>query len=148
MQYFQIAIYILLALFIIVLLRYVWSLFFADEGYLPEQWKFSLKNNKVSDEVIQLEKSYSDKVRFFNFWFQIERIKKEDIQGDFAELGVYKGETAKIFHSIDKTRKLHLFDTFSGFEKDDLEPETGEAATYKSKNFADTSLKKVKDILS
>ena len=56
---------------------------------------------------------------------------------------MYKGETAKIIHTLDNSRKLHLFDTFEGFKKDDLKNETGEAATYTSKNFADTSEEKV-----
>ena len=40
-------------------------------------------------------------------------------------------------------RNLHLFDTFEGFTNADLQTEKGEAATYTSKNFADTSVNKV-----
>jgi O-methyltransferase len=40
-------------------------------------------------------------------------------------------------------RTLHLFDTFEGFTGTDLQPETGEASTYTTKNFADTSINKV-----
>ncbi|MFN8134390.1 MAG: TylF/MycF/NovP-related O-methyltransferase [Bacteroidales bacterium] len=40
-------------------------------------------------------------------------------------------------------RNLHLFDTFEGFTGTDLLTEKGEAATYSSKNFADTSINKV-----
>ena len=148
MQYLQIAIYIVTAVFLIILLRFIWTMFFVDKGYYPEQWKFLVKSAKVSKEVRELEKYFPDKVRFFNFWFQIERIKKENISGAYAELGVYKGETAKILHALDENRKLYLFDSFTGFEPKDLEAETGEAATYKQKDFADTSLKKVKEYLN
>ena len=118
-------------------------MFFIDKGYFPEQWKFLVKSDKVSKEIRELEKYFPDKVRFFNFWFQAEKIKKDGIKGHFAELGVYKGETAKILHNLDTNRKLYLFDSFTGFEPKDLEGETGEAATYKQKDFADTSLEKV-----
>ncbi|MCF8296705.1 MAG: TylF/MycF family methyltransferase [Saprospiraceae bacterium] len=143
MQYIQIAIYLLTAVFLIILVRYLWIMFFIDKDYYPEQWKFLVKSGQVSKEIRELEKYFPDKVRFFNFWFQAERIKKDGIKGSFAELGVYKGDTAKILHNLDVNRKLFLFDSFTGFEPEDLKVETGEAATYKQKDFADTSLEKV-----
>ena len=42
------------------------------------------------------------------------------IPGDLAELGVYQGHTAKLFHHYLPERVLHLFDTFSGFAKEDV----------------------------
>ena len=90
-----------------------------------------------------MERKYPDKVRFFNIWFQIERLKKEKVAGCFAELGVYKGETARIIHLTAPSRILRLFDTFEGLPSKDLKEETGEAATYTSKNFADTSIQKI-----
>jgi O-methyltransferase len=89
---------------------------------------------------MQLEKHYPDKVRFFTWWFQVERLKRDRVPGDFAELGVYKGESACILHHLDPGRKFHLFDTFSGFPQQDLEHESGEAATYTSDRFSDTHI--------
>ncbi len=89
------------------------------------------------------ERRYSDKVRFFNFWFQVERLKKEKIVGTFAELGVYRGDSANIIHLMDTSRKFHLFDTFEGFREKDLVNEKGKAATYTKHNFADTSMEAV-----
>jgi len=43
---------------------------------------------------------------------------------------------------------LLLFDTFEGFTEHDLEKESGEAAEYSSRNFADTSLEKVKTFVN
>jgi len=139
---FQIFAAVLLGVVGILMVRYL-ILSMKEKSYHPAQWAYFLKKKKLSESLINLEKSYDDKVRFYNFWFQVERIKKENIKGAFAELGVYKGETAKIIHKLDNSRKLHLFDTFEGFDKDDLKSETGEASTYSSKNFADTNEKKV-----
>jgi O-methyltransferase len=77
---------------------------------------------------------------FFNWWLQVERLKAWQVAGAFAELGVYKGESARIIHHMDPDRRFHLFDTFEGFRPDDLEAERGEAATYSTNNFADTSI--------
>lgn len=122
-----------------LLLRYIWGIFF-DKSYKPVEWENARKEGRISGELLRLEKNYPDKVRFFNWWFQVERLKRDGVPGDFAELGVYKGESAKIIHRMDPDRKFHLFDTFEGFKEEDLKGETGEAATYTTRNFADTTL--------
>ena len=111
---------------------------------MPESWKYAVRNNKISSELNKYQRSFKDKIRFYNIWLQIERIKKENVKGCFAELGVYKGETAKLIHLCEPEREFLLFDTFEGFKQSDLENESGEAAEYTTKNFADTSLEKVK----
>jgi O-methyltransferase len=128
---------------LILLVRYAWGIFF-DTNYRPVEWENARKQGLVSKELIRMERNYPDKVRFFNWWFQVERLKRDGVPGDFAELGVYKGESAKIIHSLDPSRKFHLYDTFEGFDDEDLKHETGEAATYTNRNFADTSLEAVR----
>ncbi|MCX6233390.1 MAG: class I SAM-dependent methyltransferase [Bacteroidetes bacterium] len=138
-------------LFIVVILvfliRYLWGMFFG-KSYYPAAWEENANSGFIPPLLVKLEKKYPDKVRFFSFWFQIERLKKEHIPGSFAELGVYKGVTAKIIHTIDPTRKFYLFDTFEGFTNMDLRTEIGEAATYTSEHFSDTNVEKVKRYIS
>jgi O-methyltransferase len=124
---------------LVFLIRYAWDLFFG-KGYSPLEWEHARKSGQVSRKLMQLEKHYPDKVRFFTWWFQVERLKRDRVPGDFAELGVYKGESACILHHLDPGRKFHLFDTFSGFPQQDLEHESGEAATYTSDRFSDTHI--------
>jgi O-methyltransferase len=124
---------------LILLVRYAWGIFF-DKNYFPVEWEHARKEGRISSELQALEKNYPDKVRFFNWWFQVERLKRDGVPGDFAELGVYKGESARILHRMDPSRKFHLFDTFEGFKAEDLKDESGIAATYTTRNFADTSL--------
>jgi len=140
--FFQIITAILIAVLIVLMVRYL-LLSIKEKSYHPARWAYLLKNGMIPKTLLELEKNYDDKVRFYNFWFQVERLNRENVKGAFAELGVYKGETAKIIHEMDSDRKFHLFDTFEGFKKDDLKHETGEAATYSTKNFADTNEKKV-----
>jgi O-methyltransferase len=126
--------------------KYAWSLFF-DGSYEPAEWEYARKRRLISPALLKAMKQYEDKVRFFTFWLQIERLKKENVAGSFAELGVYKGETARLIHLMDKSRILHLFDTFDGLPEKDLMIEKGEAATYSNINFKDTSVDKVMEFV-
>lgn len=140
MQVFQVIQFILLLIIIAYLIYYAYTLLF-EKNYQPIAWKKAVKEGKIPKELLAAEKKYRDKDRFFNFWFQVERVR--EISGDFAELGVYKGDSAFIIHQMDSKRKFHLFDTFEGFTEKDLSAEEGKAATYTKHNFADTSLETV-----
>ena len=139
---FQIVNWALVLTLLILFIRYLWIIYFNKETQ-PTQWLFAIKNGTVCSLIKQIKKQYPDKVRFFNWWFQIERLNRDRVPGVFVELGVYKGDSARVLHHLDPGRPLHLFDTFSGFMEDDLILETGEAATYTPDNFADTSVKSV-----
>ncbi|MFZ4547958.1 MAG: TylF/MycF/NovP-related O-methyltransferase [Bacteroidales bacterium] len=116
---------------------------FFGENYEPPAWEKAKKDGQISHKLLRVSRNYPDKVRLYNFWLQIQRLRKLGVQGDFAELGVYKGESARLIHLMDGSRIFHLFDTFEGFTDTDLRPESGKAATYSSNNFADTSINKV-----
>ena len=62
----------------------------------------------------------SDLVRLLFLISNIQEILLSNTQGAFAELGVYKGNSAKILHTMAPSKKLYLFDTFSGFKKKDI----------------------------
>lgn len=112
----------------------------------PYKWEKAVKEGLVSNELIKIERTYRDKVRFYNLWFQVERLKLLNVQGAFAELGVYKGETALMMHYMDDTRRLHLFDTFEGFDSKDLDLEKNKDERYTTDNFSDTTIESVKEL--
>lgn len=147
MSTFNIIQLILLTILIGYIIYYVYTVFFGKD-YQPLIWKTQVNNNEIPKELIKLERKYKDKDRFFNFWFQVERLKKNKIEGAFAELGVYKGDSAEILNAMDPSRTFHLFDTFEGFQQLDLDNEKGKAATYTTHNFADTSIDRVKERLT
>jgi O-methyltransferase len=144
---YQIVQVVLLGIILFYLIYYVYTILF-DKNYQPKAYQLAVKKGEVSAVLRKVEKKYPDKVRFFNFWFQVERLKKEKVPGSFAELGVYKGDSAFLLHQMDQSRIFHLFDTFEGFKANDLKTEIGKAATYTTSNFADTSVQKVKKRLS
>lgn len=83
--------------------------------------------------------------RLWSFIFNCKQIIIEKIPGDFAEVGVWRGNTAAILKHYAETdsRKVYLFDTYEGFDAKDL---TGVDAN-KSRCFNNTSLELVKEVL-
>jgi O-methyltransferase len=132
----------------LLLIFRVWSRRLYYQAQKPFLWQQARQVGEISADLLKLEQRVRDKVRFYNFWLQIERLKNEEIPGAFAELGVYRGETAEILHALDPGRKFHLFDTFTGFQKQDLDREQTFGKNYRVGQFADTRLETVQKKLS
>ena len=66
------------------------------------------------DRMIQLNEPL-ETVRRDMVALLLKHIIEKNIQGDFVECGVYKGEFARFIHLYAPERTLHLFDTFQGF---------------------------------
>jgi len=141
---FWIANGVLIAVLVFLFIRYLWILFILHDDE-PRMWRQAVKEGRVPEKVRRMKRHYIDKVRFFNWWFQADRLRRKRVPGAFAELGVYKGDSARILHHMDPERSFHLFDTFEGFPPRDLAGETGEAAAYTPQHFADTSIQSVLD---
>jgi O-methyltransferase len=72
----------------------------------------------------------------------LRTLLERKVPGAFAELGVYKGLTARLIHHYAPERMLHLFDTFEGFtQRSDVAELNGLGHTEKL--FSDTSLEQV-----
>ena len=79
----------------------------------------------------------------------VRTILQYKIEGDFAELGVYRGYSAKVFHYYIPERKLHLFDTFEGFNGTDIldeEQRTGMSVSDHH-GYSDANLEQVKNYI-
>ncbi len=138
-QWISIALIVILFLLGFKLLETKWS-YKISKPYL---WEEAVRKGAVSVRLKKMERFYRDKVRFYHLWFQIERLKKDRIEGTLVELGVYQGETARMIHAMDPARKLYLFDTFEGFSKTDITAEKREDEKLDAGNFADTGLEAV-----
>ncbi len=82
--------------------------------------------------------------RLYMLLLNIARVLNDGIDGDFAEVGVYRGNTARILAQAARAggRRLFLFDTFSGFDlADQAESDRPSWA------FTDTSLDSVKNFI-
>ncbi|MBT8606664.1 hypothetical protein G6656_00005 [Polynucleobacter paneuropaeus] len=125
------------------------NLSFTFLGYQPD----SQVHSNSHKEFPQLFKSFiadnkynnaGDLTRLWSLILNIKQILSEDIPGDFAELGVWRGNSASVlaYYAAISGRKVYLFDTYEGFdERDFVGVDEGE-----QKAFADTSLALVKKI--
>jgi O-methyltransferase len=82
-----------------------------------------------------------DRVRCFML-YQLAR-QAAQIPGDVAEVGVYKGGTAKLLAMTLPEKQIHLFDTFRG-----MPPADATIDFHHQGDFADTSLSAVQSHLS
>jgi len=79
----------------------------------------------------------------------LRTIIEQNVHGDLAELGVYKGNTARLIHHYMPERNLHLFDTFEGFtERSVAAEEENTSFRTKGHKFSDTSLEGVRRFIA
>jgi O-methyltransferase len=108
---------------------------------------FYPKNDSKNRTICDLEPW--DNTRRDMLILLLRTIVENNIEGDIAEVGVYKGFTAKLIHYYMPERTLHLFDTFEGFTDESVALEkTNTGLQIQESDFADTSLEYVKDYIS
>ena len=89
---------ILLAVVFIFLFRFVF-MNYASKVRKPVAWLKAVKNGKVSPALLKAEKRYADRIRFYNLWLQIERIKHDSVEGSFAELDRADSALGELIHA-------------------------------------------------
>lgn len=117
---------------------YFWS-YWNFKLFKPFQWLELSKQKKVPKVIRQIERKFKDRNRFYSIWFVLEAIKNKNIKGDIAEVGVFKGETAKIIHHLMPERMLYLFDSFSGLPAQVIREDCDGTVRPQTVNFEQTS---------
>ena len=100
---------------------------------LREAWTQAMERN-----------NWGDLCRLHFLFLNVQRLREKSVEGDFAEVGVFKGNSAKVLHLLAPERRLWLFDTFEGFADGDVERER---AVVKRRDFANTSLDRVRSFI-
>ena len=92
-----------------------------------------------------LTNNAGDLPRLYAIIFNLKQILNENITGEIAELGVYRGNSAAVLAHYARaySRRLWLFDTFEGFDQRDV---VG-VDEHRAPEFADTSLDRVQEIV-
>ena len=94
------------------------------------------------------ENNIGDLSRFFFINLCIDYLLEENIIGNVAEVGVYKGNTAfllaKYAQDVRINSTCYLFDTFEGFDQRDI---YGHDSNLNENLFRDTSIEYVKHVL-
>ncbi len=86
-----------------------------------------------------------DIARLWSLLLNVKQIDKEGIVGDFAEVGVWRGNTAAVlaYYAEQFGRDVFLFDTYEGFSEQDLNGIDARQGV----SFSDTSLDMVKEVV-
>jgi hypothetical protein len=80
-------------------------------AHLSEKW---VKGNVANNA--------GDLPRLYSIILNAKQVLEENVAGEIAELGVYKGNSAAVlaYYAREFGRRIVLFDTFEGFDRDDL----------------------------
>lgn len=65
----------------------------------------------------------SDYCRFRTFELMADEISRKGVDGEAAELGVYKGTFSRLINAKFPDRRLYLFDTFQSFDQEEYKEE-------------------------
>ncbi|MDR2601623.1 MAG: TylF/MycF family methyltransferase [Spirochaetaceae bacterium] len=85
----------------------------------------------------------SDIVRWQMLKLIADEIREKNIDGSIAELGVYKGDFAKLINEQFPEKKLYLFDTFDGFDERDIKTEVKIGGYGKKNDFKNNNIELV-----
>jgi len=88
----------------------------------------------------EIDHNYFDYIRLSTLELISFEIKKRNLEGNVAELGVYKGKFARYINRFFPERKLYLFDTFEGFDNRDITGEKSQNFSSGEQDFSDTSI--------
>lgn len=114
-----------------------------DEGR-ASQMEAELRQLGYEGPVMRPEQLDMFDARIATMRLLAEQIRGLKIPGDVAELGVYRGDFAIHINAAFPDRRLHLFDTFSGFDERDLELERREGfSCAQAGDFSETSVNTV-----
>lgn len=89
---------------------------------------------------IDLAKYAGDYVRNSSMELVAHEIITNNIKGSVAELGVYRGDFARIINEAFPDRKLYLFDTFEGFNKQDVLIDRNRDFSVGTQDFSKTTI--------
>ena len=91
--------------------------------------------NLDRDRIITCHDPPWDYIRISNLELCAYEIFHNDVAGDVAELGVFKGDFARKINEAFPEKKLYLFDTFEGFDQRDVAIETDRKIDTPDKSF-------------
>lgn len=89
-----------------------------------------------------------DRVRANLLLLLLREITVREVPGCMAELGVHRGESARLIHHYCPDRIFYLFDTFAGFANQDLAAESVPLGFNQTQQFTDTNLEILRRTIS
>ena len=95
----------------------------------------------------EIDRNYLDYIRLSSLELVAHEINSNNVKGNVAELGVYKGKFARYINKYFSDRTLYLFDTFQGFDEADIKSELENTFSEGNQDFSNTSVEKVLSVM-
>jgi len=114
------------------------------DGERASQMKVQLRALGFEGELLYPDALKTFDARVATMRLLAEQIHAENIPGDVAELGVFRGDFAVLINAAFPDRTIHLFDTFEGFPAKDVEIEQAQGLSRaKAGDFSETAMETV-----
>ena len=118
------------------------SSFWYNPDFIDRFGGYAIPDDHSQRHVIKMDAW--DTVRQDMLILLLRSVIFRSVPGSFAELGVYKGATARLIHHYAPERALYLFDTFEGFtERGHREEALATGSQVSANHFSDTSIEMV-----
>jgi O-methyltransferase len=91
----------------------------------------------------KIDRNYFDYIRLATLELISQEINRKNLEGNAAELGIYRGKFARYINQYFPKRSLYLFDTFEGFDHRDIVSEKENKFSSGEQDFSDTSVDSV-----
>lgn len=110
----------------------------AAEQINAQSIQLGVPQDKVADAFLDLrfmDLFIDQRICFIRGY--VEWIRSQNIEGNVAECGVFRGDSAKYINYYFPDRKLYLCDTFEGFDESDMQYERAHSESFEKSRFSD-----------
>lgn len=112
----------------------------AAERIKVQTEQLGISQDKVANAFVDfrfMDLFIDQRIRFINGF--ADWIKSRKIEGNVAECGVFRGDSAKYINYYFPDRKIYLCDTFEGFDSSDMQYEKAGSAAFTKSRFSNQS---------
>ena len=112
------------------------------ERYMAVQengYEWTHKDSVLEDDRFNKKEYWSDYFRYRSFELMVNEIRKNNIEGAVAELGVFRGKFSKLINIKFPERTLYLFDSFDSFDIQEYVREVGAGKDHFYEIFKNTN---------
>jgi len=120
------------------LLGKIWN-YFLGKGYES----VSVPSLSFLNRPRNIDINYYDYIRLATLELISGELYRNNVKGNVAEVGVYKGKFARYINQFFPDRTFYLFDTFEGFDGKDKGAEIGNKYSTADQDFSNTSVGQV-----
>ncbi len=87
-------------------LSYFWS-YWTHKTFKPWGWLEQHKRKQLHTEVEKSERKYKDRVRYYTYFFAMQQVEQQEVEGEFVLLGLEEPELIRLLRKQCPQRTIH-----------------------------------------